>query len=216
MNRAGAAGGGTQSRDVVSLERLVPAPPERVFDLLAHPSRHPDIDGSGTVRQAREGGGGRLCLGSRFAMSMRAGLAYSMVNEVVEFEEGRRIAWQARPAGRMGGLVGGRIWRYQLAPADGATRVRESWDISQDRQRWLLGRGPVRRQVARAIEQTLERIEALVADSPERSSAGIVPVEGARPELGEPGPTAAKGVSGAAPGGRVGGAGPGHPDGNPG
>ena len=27
----------------------------------------------------------------------------------------------------MGGLVGGRIWRYELSPTDGGTLVRETW-----------------------------------------------------------------------------------------
>ena len=29
----------------------------------------------------------------------------------------------------LGGLVGGRIWRYELSPADGGTLVRETWDV---------------------------------------------------------------------------------------
>jgi hypothetical protein len=41
--------------DVASTERVIPAPPGRIFDLLADPSRHRDIDGSGTVRDAKAG-----------------------------------------------------------------------------------------------------------------------------------------------------------------
>ena len=34
--------------DVVSVERLIPAPASEIFDLIADPNRHRDIDGSGT------------------------------------------------------------------------------------------------------------------------------------------------------------------------
>ncbi len=118
--------------DTVSVERIIPAPPEKIFDLLADPARHRDIDGSGTVRDAKSGSE-RLALGSTFGMSMKMGLPYSMVNEVIDFEENRRIAWQTKPPVSWGAkLGGGRIWRYDLEPVDGGTLVRETWDISQE------------------------------------------------------------------------------------
>ena len=107
--------------NVASVERFIPAPAEQIFELLANPARHRDIDGSGTVRDA-DSGAARLTLGATFGMSMKAGLGYRMENEVVEFEEGRRIAWQPRPSVKfMRRLAGGRIWRYELEPADGGT-----------------------------------------------------------------------------------------------
>ena len=69
---------------------------------------------------------------------MHMGMGYTMVNTVIEFEENRRIAWKATIAGFMGRFVGGRIWRYELEPVEGGTRVRESWDISEDHQRHFL------------------------------------------------------------------------------
>ena len=87
--------------DVVSVERVIPAPPEKIFDLLADPARHCDIDGSGTVRAAK-GGSERLALGSKFGMSMKMGLPYTMVSEVIEFDENRRIAWQSKPPSSTG------------------------------------------------------------------------------------------------------------------
>jgi len=148
--------------NVVSVERTIPAPPEKIFDLVANASKHPSIDGSGTVKQGKEGSDQRLSLGSTFGMSMRLGIAYSMVNTVVEFEEGRRIAWQARPPGVMGKFTAGRIWRYELEPVEGGTRVVESWDISEDHQRRLLRLGPVPTKTRANMEKTLERIEQLV------------------------------------------------------
>jgi uncharacterized protein YndB with AHSA1/START domain len=148
------------SKDVEWVERVIPAPPERIFALIADPDRHRDIDGSGTVRGAKSGGG-RLSLGSTFGMSMKLGLPYSMESEVIEYEDNRRIAWQTRPPGMFRNLGGGRIWRYELEPVDGGTRVRESWDISQEKVKVLVR--PARKKTREAMVKTLERIEQLVA-----------------------------------------------------
>jgi hypothetical protein len=80
-------------RDIVSVQRVMRAPATAIFDVLADPRRHPEIDGSGTVRRARPDAPDRLSLGATFAMSMRRGLRYGMINTVTEFDEGRRIAW---------------------------------------------------------------------------------------------------------------------------
>jgi uncharacterized protein YndB with AHSA1/START domain len=148
---------------VVSAERIIAAPPEAIFDLLADASRHPDLDGSGQLRGVRSGAPERLCLGATFGMSMHMGVGYSMVNTVIEFEENRRIAWQSTLAGRWGHVLGGRIWRYELEPAGEGTLVRESWDISRDHQRRFLRHGKVVEATRANIERTLDRIDALVA-----------------------------------------------------
>ncbi len=150
--------------DVVSVERVIPAPASEIFDLIADPSRHRDIDGSGTVRDPR-GPSERLQLGSRFGMSMVMGVPYAMQSTVIEFEEGRRLAWQTRGPTAIGRLVGGRIWRYDLEPVEGGTLVRESWDISQESP---LTKPAVRRAgkaTARNMTATLERIAQLLAPS---------------------------------------------------
>ena len=146
----------------VSVERFVKAPASAVFAILADPSRHQEIDGSGTVRDA-VGGSTRLELGSRFGMDMKAGPApYRMINEVVEFETDRRIAWQARPDKSWAAKgVGGRIWRYELEPRDGGTLVRETWDISQERIPPLVW--GLRRLTRLSMNRTMDRIEKLVA-----------------------------------------------------
>ncbi|MFZ9628999.1 MAG: SRPBCC family protein [Ilumatobacteraceae bacterium] len=147
-------------RDIASVERFIPAPAESIFNLLADPSRHRDIDGSGTVR-APSGGSQRLALGSVFGMNMRLGIPYAMVNEVVEFEENRRIAWQPRPKYRLlRRFVGGRIWRYELEPREGGTLVRETWDIRHEVNPASVR--PLRAKVIESMTATLERIEHLV------------------------------------------------------
>ena len=105
---------------MISASTVVQAPAARIFDLLADPSRHAVLDGSGSVRSVVRGPD-RLFLGARFAMAMRMGLPYLMVNRVVEFEEGRRIAWTH---------VSRAIWRYELEPlGPTSTRVVETFDM---------------------------------------------------------------------------------------
>ena len=144
--------------DVVTVERMIPAPAEAIFAILRDPARHREIDGSGTVRDAK-GESQPLELGSRFGMSMKMGLPYSMVSTVVEYEEDRRLAWQTRGPTPLGQYVAGRIWRYELEPVDGGTLVRESWDITQESP---LSKPIVRRgadATRRNMAATLERIE---------------------------------------------------------
>ncbi len=149
----------SSSRDVATVERLIAAPAEKIFDLIVDPSRHRDFDGSGTVREATEGAH-RLALGDTFGMSMKMGIGYQMVSEVVEFEENRRLAWQTRPTvSLMRPLVGGRIWRYELIPQDGGTLVRESWDIRQEKLPFMVR--PMRSRTVDAMTKTLERLAAV-------------------------------------------------------
>ena len=148
--------------DVVTVERTIPAPPAAIFALLSDATRHKDIDGSGSVRGAR-GEPEPLELGSKFGMSMKIGVPYAMVSTVVEFERDRRIAWQTRPPGPLSRFLAGRIWRYELEPVEGGTRVRESWDITQESP---LTRPVVRRAAGvtrKNMEATLARIEEVVA-----------------------------------------------------
>ncbi|HET6812057.1 MAG TPA: SRPBCC family protein [Acidimicrobiales bacterium] len=146
----------------VTVERVIPAPPEAIFALLSDPAQHPAIDGSGTVREAKPSGE-KLTLGSKFGMSMRQGVPYTVSNEVVEFEPNRRIAWAPGMEGFLGRISPhGRRWRYELEPVDGGTRVSETWDISQDSFKAFFRRGRLPERIRRDMEATLERIEKLV------------------------------------------------------
>ncbi|MGZ4689686.1 MAG: SRPBCC family protein [Acidimicrobiia bacterium] len=151
----------SESRESETVERLIAAPPEAIFALLVDPSRHREIDGSGTVRGPK-GEPQRLQLGSSFGMSMKMGMPYSMVSTVIEFEENRCIAWQTRGPTRIGRLVGGRIWRYDLEPVEGGTFVRETWDITEESAptKPLVRKGADKAR--KDMAATLERIEDLV------------------------------------------------------
>ena len=146
----------------VSVERVIAAPPEKIFDLLADPARHTDIDGSGSVREATTGSA-RLALGSTFGMAMKQGVSYTMVSTVVEFDENRRIAWQSKPPSAFGAKFGGgRIWRYELEPVEGGTRVTETWDITQEVKPSRYVVRYAAKKTAANMDETLARIEQLV------------------------------------------------------
>lgn len=135
---------------IVSSTATVAAPPATVFEILADPRQHSRIDGSGTVRGVRRGPD-RLTQGARFGMDMKMGAPYRITSEVVEFEEGRRIAWRH---------PGGHVWRYQLEPTAEGTRVTESFDYSgvpgvQAKAYELFG---IAKRNLRGIEGTLERL----------------------------------------------------------
>src|SRR5690348_2369235 len=121
------------AEDVITVERVIPAPADRIFALLSDAGRHLELDGSGTLQGLRAEPR-PLTLGSEFAMKMRAhGVPYRMKNRVIEFEPDRRIAWQTLPDYPFTErLAAGRIWRYELEQVEGGTRVRESWDITRE------------------------------------------------------------------------------------
>ena len=144
---------------VVSVSRVINASPEAIFDVLADPGRHSEIDGSGTVQDLR-GESNRLELGSKFGMDMKMGpLPYRISNTVKEFEENRLIAWAH---------FGGHRWRYELEPVaesdGGGTEVTESFD-------WSTASLPVRKFIElggypdkhpESMEATLERLASVV------------------------------------------------------
>ncbi|MFM7308428.1 MAG: SRPBCC family protein [Actinomycetota bacterium] len=117
-----------QQREIVSVSQFVPTAAAQIFDVLATPKMHAVIDGSGSVR-AELNGPARLSRGARFGMSMRLGVPYRITNTVVEFDEGRRIAWRH---------FGGHVWRYLLEPVEGGTLVTEQFDYSTSRAKWYL------------------------------------------------------------------------------
>jgi len=140
---------------VVAVERVVPADPQTVFDILADPALHPVLDGSGSVRRAREGNPARLSQGAHFGMDMHLGLRYRIDNTVVEFDEPRRIAWRH---------FAGHRWRYVLTPVATGTLVREEWDPSRVPHLWpylALTRFPSRNRTG--MTASLERLAEMVS-----------------------------------------------------
>ena len=137
---------------IVRVSRMIPAEPQAIFDLLADPRRHAEIDGSGSVKAARVNAPERLSLGARFGMDMRIGLPYRITNEVVEFDEPHQIGWRH---------FGGHVWRYRLEPAEGGTLVTEEFDWSTNKSPLMLKLMKATERNRVAMEATLKRLEAL-------------------------------------------------------
>lgn len=144
---------GGDARHVVTETRIIAAPRQVLFDLVADPALHPRIDGSGTVRAQAAGGPERLGAGVRFGMSMRMGLPYRISNRVVEFEEGSRIAWMHFSRA---------VWRWEFRDVDGGTEVRESFDWSCARSRTMMRRFVSGNTVS--MRRSLERLEVLALE----------------------------------------------------
>ena len=98
----------------------VNAPVEVVFDVLADPSTHEAIDGTGWVRQPldrkRLTGTGQI-----FRMAMyhdnHPDKDYEMANRVDVFDPPRAVAWQPGQGADDAALeFGGWLWRYDLKP----------------------------------------------------------------------------------------------------
>jgi hypothetical protein len=136
--------------EIISVDRVVHATPEKIFDLLADPRQHPVIDGSGTVRKTQGSVPTRLSLGSKFGMEMKIGLPYKITNSVVEFIEGKQIAWRH---------YGGHVWRYILEPVDGGTKVTEQFDYTHTRSKLMLKVMGALPKNAKAMRNTLENLE---------------------------------------------------------
>lgn len=107
--------------DSVSATAVVDATPEAVFDFLRRPANHSIISGDHSVRDAISGPE-QLRDGDRFGMKMKVGVPYRIRNTVVEYEEGRRIAW-CHP--------GRHRWRWEVEAAEGGrAKVTETFDLS--------------------------------------------------------------------------------------
>lgn len=137
---------------VVSVSRVIEASPEAIFDVIADPARHGEMDGSGMVQNVR-GESKRLEMGSTFGMDMKFGpLPYRISNKVVEFEEGRLLAWAH---------FGGHRWRYELEPVEGGTKVTESFDWSTARAPKMIELMGYPKKHPANMETTLERLAAM-------------------------------------------------------
>ncbi|APX34120.1 polyketide cyclase [Brachybacterium sp. P6-10-X1] len=108
---------------VVSASREITAPAERIFALIADPAEQPRWDGNDNLADAAPGQRVRA-VGDVFVMTLTKGA--ERANHVVEFEEGRLIAWQP---GEVDGPTFGQLWRWELEPAgEGSTHVTHTYD----------------------------------------------------------------------------------------
>lgn len=115
----------------VSRRVQVSAPAAEIFALLADPRRHPEVDGSGTVRDTAVTGPSRLSEGARFGVGMKQyGVPYKITSTVTAFADDALIEWQ-HPLGHR--------WRWELQEDEpGTTTVTETFDYNDAKSPKLL------------------------------------------------------------------------------
>lgn len=108
---------------MISAGREIAAPAERIFELIADPAEQPRWDGNDNLDSAAAGQRVRG-VGEVFTMKLTKGSIRE--NHIVEFEEGRRIAWMPAEPGKD---RPGHLWRWELEPLGPArTRVTCTYD----------------------------------------------------------------------------------------
>ncbi|MEB3069723.1 SRPBCC family protein [[Mycobacterium] vasticus] len=143
---------------VAHASRDIAAPAARIFELIADPAQQPRWDGNDNLSEAAAGQ--RVTeVGAMFTMALTMGVVRE--NHVVEFEEGRRIAWFPAEPGKQ---PPGHLWRWELEALDAThTRVTHTYDWTQlsdpkrlERARWT---------TADRLAESLARLAALAEGS---------------------------------------------------
>jgi len=151
--------GGVTSHDevprVVSASREIAAGPREIFELIADPTQQARWDGNDNLAEAPAGQRIRRT-GDVFLMTTTKGNVRE--NHVVEFDEGRRVAWTPAEPGQP---PPGHLWRWELEPIDAArTRVTHTYDWTRltDEKRFPRARATT----ADKLRASLDRLAALV------------------------------------------------------
>lgn len=142
---------------IVSASRVMRAAPERIFELIADPARQPEWDGNDNLASAPSGQRVRK-VGDVFSMTLTKGSVRE--NHVVEFEEGRRIAWKPAEAGR---APVGHLWRWEIRPIDGERSLvvhTYDWTDLHDQKRMERARSTTSARLAASIDRLAAIAEA--------------------------------------------------------
>jgi uncharacterized protein YndB with AHSA1/START domain len=138
---------------VASAHRVISAGAERIFELIADPAQQPHWDGNDNLAAADEGQRVRA-VGDVFIMSLTRGGVRE--NHVVDFEEGRRIAWKPAEPGKE---PPGHLWQWDLGPIDASnTVVTHTYDWTD-----LTDEGRVPRAQATTTERLQDSLDRLAA-----------------------------------------------------
>ena len=136
------AGPKTVSRSV-----QIAAPVTTLFEQIADPHRHPELDGSGTVRDTDVKGPHRLSKGDKFTVGMtQYGLPYKITSTATAVEDNHLVEWQ-HPLGHK--------WRWEFAEVSpGTTKVTETFDYSTAKLPFVIELLGMQKQNASGIEKT--------------------------------------------------------------
>lgn len=146
--------GQEEPRRVATAQREIAASASRVFELIADPAQQPRWDGNDNLREAAPGQRIRA-VGDVFIMRLTRGGIRE--NHVVDFEEGRRVAW--RPAVQ-GKAPPGHLWAWELQPLDQSrTLVTHTYDWSELKDRSRIPRAQA--TTAEKLQSSLDRLAAL-------------------------------------------------------
>ena len=139
---------------VVSASREIAAGAGRIFELIADPAQQPGWDGNDNLAAAADGQRVRAA-GAVFRTTLTMGSVRE--NHVVEFDEGRLIAWRPAEPGRR---PPGHLWRWELEPiSPSRTRVTHTYDWSRLTDEGRLPRA--RATTADRLQASLDRLAAL-------------------------------------------------------
>ena len=143
---------------MVSASREIVAGPERIFELIADPAQQPRWDANDNLAGAPAGQRVRRA-GEVFTMTLTHDGAIRE-NHVVEFEEGRRIAWRPAESGKR---PPGHLWRWNSSRRASRTRVTCTYDWTQltDQNRFRIARATT----ADKLRASIDRLAAL-AEAP--------------------------------------------------
>ncbi|WP_449560977.1 SRPBCC family protein [Mycolicibacterium mageritense] len=144
----------TDGDRVVTASREISAPAAVIFELIADPAQQPRWDGNDNLAEAP--GGQRVRgVGDVFTMNLTVGFVRE--NHIVEFEEGRLIAWRPSEVGKE---PPGHLWRWELEPLDdGRTLVTHTYDWSQLTDEQRLPRA--RATTSDKLQASIDRLAAL-------------------------------------------------------
>jgi len=115
-----------QETRIVSASREIVAEPGQIFELIADPAQQPRWDGNDNLESAPAGQRVRHT-GDVFTMALTHGGIRE--NHVVEFDEGRVMAWRPSEPGRE---PPGHLWRWELEPITASsTKVTHTYDWTE-------------------------------------------------------------------------------------
>lgn len=146
---------GDDAARIVSTSREIAAGAEQIFELIADPAQQPRWDGNENLAEAPTGQ--RIeAVGDMFVMTTTSGRLRE--NHVVEFAEGRLVAWRPAEPGRP---PPGHLWRWELEPLGRSrTRVTHTYDWTELTDERRLGRA--RATTSEKLRASVDRLAELV------------------------------------------------------
>ncbi|WP_203568300.1 SRPBCC domain-containing protein [Aestuariimicrobium ganziense] len=145
----------------LTVQRVIDAPADAIFDLLTLPQRHKEFDGSGFI--VSDDRTQRIqAVGDVFTMNMSGdhmGGDYQTDNHVIAFVPNQVVGWQTAPAGTE---PKGWSWVYTLtAQGPQSTQVELAYDWSKVDDKDILAMMPLVSEAE--LEDSLNQLASAVA-----------------------------------------------------